>query len=42
MFLIVNVWKKEDLIIILIVNFKLFFIILGVVVKYNLFILLVK
>lgn len=42
MFLIVNVWKKKiDLIIILVINFKLFFIILRVVVMYNLFILLV-
>lgn len=41
MFLIVNVWKKIDLIIILVINFKLFFIILRVVVMYNLFILLV-
>lgn len=41
MFLIVNVWKKNDLIIILVINFKLFFIFLREVVMYNLFILLV-
>lgn len=39
---IVNVWKKEDLTITSTVNFKLFFTILGVVAKNNLFTSLVK